>query len=63
MTTSNSLSHNKIYCANTVDIALLIKDESLGLRKKNTSYYNRLLLFNFVSTLANVCLPPILYVI
>ena len=31
--------------------------------KKKKSYYNRQLLFNFISTLANVCIPPILYVI
>ena len=34
MTISNSLSHNKICCENTMDVALLINDGSLGLIKK-----------------------------
>ena len=56
MTISNSLSHNKICCENAMDVALLINDGSLGLiKKKKKSYYNRQLLFNFISTLANVC--------
>ena len=64
MTISNSLSHNKICCENAMHVAFLINDGSLGLiKKKKKSYYNRQLLFNFISTLANVYIPPILYVI